>query len=85
MHRLHDDDLRNHLKPEYRGYVMKWLETLGAAVVVPDDVRVPHGTMGQSQRQRGEFGVTEPWPPYDSERQIMVGGKAGRIGPPEAG
>ncbi len=71
MHRLHLDDLRYSMPPEHFAFLQRWLEQCGALIVVPDDIRVPHQSMGNFDRVRGRWGVDEPYPPYGRERQLF--------------
>jgi hypothetical protein len=77
MYRLHPDDFRHTMMPGQFSFLVEWLERSGAIVVMPDDVRVANNAMpGTFERQKGRFGVTEPFPPYDGERDIIEKAKA---------
>jgi hypothetical protein len=77
MHRLHEDDLRHSMPHDHFAYLRRWLEKFGAAVVVPDPVVTPNNMMpGTFQKAPGRFGVTEPWPPYEPDRQLIEDAKA---------
>ncbi len=81
MCRLHDDDLRYSMPPGEFAFLKRWLEKRGAIIVVPSDIRVAHQTMGQFARQPGKWGVDEPMPPYDSERQAFEDAQSGKLKP----
>jgi hypothetical protein len=83
MRMIHPEDLARRLKPEYRGYLLKYLEQLGGVIVYPDPVSVPNNAMpGTFTSRPGRFGQDEPWPLYEPERQTIEEAKANaRHGP----
>lgn len=72
MRMIHKDDLANRLRPEYRGYVLKFLEQIGGIICVPDRVTIPNNAMpGTFAERPGRFGQDEPFPPYEEQRQLL--------------
>jgi len=72
MYRLHVDQLQQMMKHDHFAYLRRWLEEHRALIVFPDDIRVPDGFMpGTFRRQRGRWGIDEPLPPLDPERQML--------------
>ena len=69
--RLCIDDITNMMPHAQAAFMRRWLEQNGALIVLPDDIRVPHQSMGNFARQRGRFGVDEPMPPYEPGRQAL--------------
>lgn len=77
MRMIHPEDLAHRLRPEYRGYVLKFLDQIGGVIVYPDPVTTPNAAMpGTNASKHGRFGVDEPFPPLEPERAIMEEAKA---------
>jgi hypothetical protein len=77
MRMIHPEDLAHRLRPEYRGYLMKFLDQIGGVIVYPDPVTIPNDAMpGTFASPHGQFGQDEPFPPYEPERAVMEEAKA---------
>jgi len=79
MRRFHTDDLDHRMPPEIAAFMKDWLKRYNALIVMPDPVCIPNNFMpGNFTSHPGQWGVSEPMPPYEPERQMIEAAKAKR-------
>jgi hypothetical protein len=84
MQRLHIDDLEQMMPRDHFTFMRRWLEQHNALIVQPDDVRVPHGSMGNFDSRRGRWGEDEPYPPFGGYRKLVEDARANPPGAVDA-